>query len=353
MQQRREFIKRALLVGLASGTVSLSAKPTPKPGPVPKIAALKPKRLAAGQTIGLVAPSSGSYDNESVYYARDILRSFGFKVKEGKNLYQRRGYLAGEDKLRAADVNAMFADQSVDAIFCLRGGYGSPRILPYLDYNLIRKNPKVIIGFSDVTALLNAIYAKTGLITFHGVNASQSFSEYTLKSFKDVLFNPMADTTIAVPPPFEVKEGRAERSNRLTVITPGVATGKLIGGNLSLMVKLVGTPYEPDYRGKILFLEDVREEPYKMDGMLTHLKLAGRLDQVSGIAFGKCSKCVSDGNTLSMEQVLLDHLEPLGVPTITGLMIGHIKDKSTIPVGLEARLDTNVGGIKILESAVT
>jgi muramoyltetrapeptide carboxypeptidase len=313
---------------------------------------LKPKPLAAGQTIGLIAPSSNFMENETIAFAADILSSFGFKVKKGNYIYERNGYLAGQDKERAKDVNNMFADQSVDAIICLRGGYGSPRILPYLDYDVIRANPKVIMGFSDVTALLNAIYVKTGLITFHGPVAGQNFSEYTLEQFKQVLFDGQQGL-VAQPPTFEAIEGQAEKDNRITVINEGVARGPLIGGNLSLMVKLVDTPYEPSYENAILFLEDVAEAPYRMDGMFTHLKLSGRLDKLAGIAFGKCTRCSSSGNTLSLEQVLFDHLKPLGIPALRGLMIGHIKDNSTIPLGVIAELDTSNPGLRLTESAVS
>jgi len=312
----------------------------------------KPKRLKAGNTIGLIAPGSNVSENVTIEFAADILKSFGFKVKYGKNLFQRYGYLAGHDEQRAADVNAMFADDSVDGIFCLRGGYGSPRILPYLDYEMIAKNPKVFIGYSDITALLNAITTKCNLITFHGPIAEQSFTEYTLENFKKILFNPQAPIELATPPVFEGREGLAEKDNRLTVIREGKATGQMIGGNLSLLVKLVGTPYEPDYQDKILIIEDVEEAPYRIDGMLTHLWLAGRLQKVAGIVFGKCTKCRARSPTLSIEQVLNDRLASLGVPVLRGLMIGHIEDMSTLPIGANVTLDTAKKRLFLNETAV-
>lgn len=353
MRERRDFLRTFLAasVGFASSVAIADTLISPAASKIVK--PLKPKRLAKGQTIGLIAPSSNVGENEDIFYAREVLESFGFKVKQGEHLFERRGYLAGTDKLRAKDVNSMFTDTSVDAIICLRGGYGSPRILPYLDYDSIKANPKVISGYSDVTALLNAITTKTGMITFHGPIANQRFSDYTLQSFKDVLFTPKVNTLLGTPPPFEVREGWVERENRLTVVRAGKAQGRLIGGNLSLMVALVGSSYEPDYRGKILFLEDVSEAPYRVDRMLTHLKLAGRLSQLAGVAFGKCTRCSSSGNTLSLEQVVYDHFEPLGIPVIRGLMIGHIKDMATIPVGAMAELDTEAGAIRLLETAVT
>ncbi len=347
-QARRQFIRNMVVGALVAGVAPvemLHGKTTDNPLPI------KPKPLAAGQTVGLIAPSSNFLENESIAFAVDILRSFGFNVKKGEYIYERYGYLAGHDEQRAKDVNAMFADPDVDAIMCMRGGYGSPRILPYLDYDVIRENPKVITGFSDVTALLNAITAKTGLITFHGPVAGQNYSDYTLAQFKEVLFEGK-QAMLAQPPPFEVVEGQAERDNRITVIKDGIAKGRLLGGNLSLMVKLVDTPYEPFYDNAILFLEDVAEAPYKMDGMFTHLKLSGRLNKLAGIAFGKCTRCKDDGNTLSLEQVLFDHLQPLGIPVLRGLMIGHIKENSTIPIGALAEINTSNPGIKLLEPAV-
>lgn len=314
---------------------------------------IKPKRLKAGDTIGLITPSSNTVEDEEIHFAIDVLKSFGFKVKQGRYIFQRNGYLAGKDKDRAWDINNMFQDKSVDGIFCVRGGYGSPRILPYLDYDLIARNPKVFIGYSDITALLNAIYARTGLATFHGPIAKQNFTEYTLNSFKDVLFTPKANISLGTPPLFEKVEGQAEQENRLTLISKGVAYGQLIGGNLSLMVKLIGTPFEPDYSNKILFLEDVEEAPYRVDGMLTHLKISGRLDKLAGIVFGKCTDCIADGNSLSIEEVIKDRLSDLNIPVLKGLMIGHIDDMSTIPIGAMAKLDATNKKLILTEVAVS
>ncbi len=347
MTDRRNFIKASIATALFS---TFSASHTGLAASGPK---LKPKRLKSGDTLGLIAPSSNTWENEEIEFAKDVLRSFGFKVKSGEHLYQRHGYLAGEDKQRASDVNKMFADKSVDAIYCLRGGYGSPRMLPYLDFELIKNNPKVIVGYSDVTALLNAIYAKTKLVTFHGPIAKQNFSDYTLANFKKILFSPKANVSLAEPPPFEPKEGQAEKENRLITVTKGKATGQLIGGNLSLMVKLVGTPFEPSYKKKILFLEDVEEQPYRVDGMLTHLLIAGRLNQLAGIVFGKCTDCSAKGPSLSLEQVIKDRLGNLNIPVLTGVMIGHIDDMATIPVGAIATLDASRKQLTLNETAVS
>lgn len=350
MTKRRAFIKAmmtsAIATAFSTNTLAASSKTSDKQ-------VIKPRRLAAGNTVGLIAPSSNTWEDHEIHFAMDILRSFGFKVKPGKNLFQRYGYLAGQDRDRAADVNAMFADKNVDAIICLRGGYGSPRILPYLNYSTIAANPKVFMGYSDVTALLNSIYTQTGLITFHGPIAKQNFSEYTVENFKKVLFSPTANIELATPPLFEAMEGQAEKDNRITVISQGSATGRLIGGNLSLMVKLVASPYEPDYKDKILFLEDVEEAPYRVDGMLTHLRLAGRLDKLAAVVFGKCTECTaSSPPSLSLEQVLADRFGDLNIPVMSGVMIGHIEDMSTIPVGAMATLDTAKQRLYLNEAAV-
>jgi muramoyltetrapeptide carboxypeptidase len=353
MTKRRAFIKAMLVSAMASSISYQGYAGTQGNTSTANGLTKKPKRLQPGNTIGLIAPSSNAWEDHEIYFAMDVLRSFGFKVKAGKYLFQRHGYLAGQDKERAWDLNAMFADQSVDGIVCLRGGYGSPRILPLLDYSLIAANPKVFLGYSDVTALLNAIYARSGLVTFHGPIAKQNFSDYTLENFKRVLFAPQANIELAKPPLFEKTEGRAEKDNRLTVITPGKASGQLIGGNLSLMNKLVGSPYEPDYQGKLLFLEDVEEAPYRIDGMLTHLRLAGRLNKLAGVVFGKCTDCEASGPaSLSVEQVLKDRLGDLGIPVLSGVMIGHIEDMATIPVGVMATLDTSKERLFLDEVAV-
>ncbi len=314
---------------------------------------LKPRRLTKGNTVGLIAPASNAGEDESIHFAVDLIRSLGYRVKQGKHLYSRNQYLAGTDLQRAQDVNRMFGDKDVDAIFCLRGGYGTPRILPYLDYDLIARNPKVFLGSSDITGILIAMYVKTGLVGFHGANASQNFSDYTLAEFKKVLVNPSAKTSIGQPPAIEKSEGFVEKTNRITRFTGGVATGPLIGGNLSLIATLIGTPYEPDFRDCILFLEDVHEAPYRIDRMLTQLWLAGKLQQVAGIAFGKFTKTDDDsGNTFSVEEVIRMRCEPLGVPVIRGLMIGHVQNKTVVPIGIEAELNANAGTLRLLEPAV-
>lgn len=347
---RRQILKSSIVAALA-GAVGAVRPSVSSAASRQRLG--KPRRLAPGNTIGLIAPATNMHEDETIRFAGDVVRSLGFRVKEGKYLYRRMQYLAGSDTERAADVNSMFGDDDVDAIFCIRGGYGTPRILPYLDYDLIANNPKVFLGYSDITAILAALQVKTGLVGFHGVTAGQNFSAYTLAEFQKVLMHPTAHTSIGQPPPIDERPGFIEKRNRITRFTTGSASGHLVGGNLSLIATLIGTPYEPDFRGAILFLEDTDEAPYRIDRMLTQLWLAGKLQQVAGIAFGKFTKADDDGNTFSIEEVIRMRCEPLGVPVIRGLMIGHVADQTVVPIGVQARLDADAGTLELLEAAVT
>ena len=344
---RRQLVGAAgaAIVGAGSSVRSFAASSPNQP-------ILKPARLRSGMTVGLVTPASNVPENEELLAAMELVESLGFKAKPSENLFARTQYLAGTDEQRANDLNSMFGDSEVDAIFCVRGGYGSGRLLRDLDYDLIRNNPKILMGYSDITALLNSINLHSGLMTFHGPIAGSNFSEYSLDQFQRVLVDPVSETRIAEPPPFEGSPGVVERTNRLTPIVPGRAEGRLIGGNLSLMVTLMGTPYEPDFDDAILILEDVSEPPYSVDRMLTHLWLTGKLERLAGVALGKFTDDDYDSNTFSMEEVLRDRFEPLGIPTLRGLMIGHVDDQTVVPIGAQARLDVDAGSLTLLEEAV-
>ena len=347
---RRLAIQALLAAALAANVssaraVSLSAENSSN--------IIKPPRLRKGDTVGLIAPASNMNEDESIRIAADIVESLGFKVRLGEYIFERNEYLAGTDKQRADDVNGMFADDDVDAIVCVRGGYGSSRILPYLDYDLIARNPKILLGFSDNTAILTAIHSKTGLVGFHGSILKHRFSEYTLSEFKKVVMHPSPRTTIGAAPPFEAGEGRIDTRNRLTYIAGGKAHGPLLGGNLTLISSLIGTEFEPDFNGRILFLEEVHEEPYKVDRLLTHLWLAKKLQQVAGIAFGTFADAGSSGNSFSIEEVLRDRCANLGIPVVRGFMIGHFTDNTVVPIGIEAELNGDDGTLQLLDTAVT
>ncbi len=337
---------------LAAGTLTTAATMPRALAATANPALIKPQRLQPGMTVALVTPASNVPEDRDLHTAMDLVRSLGFVPKPAPNLFSRSQYLAGSDEQRASDLNAMFADPEVDAIFCVRGGYGSGRLLRYLDYDTIAANPKILMGYSDITAILNAITLRTGLVTFHGPIASSNFTDYTLGQYHKVLVEPTANTLIGELPEFETRPGVVDWENRLTTIVPGVAEGRLMGGNLALLVTLLGTPFEPVFEDAILFLEDVSEPPYSVDRMLTHLWMAGKLEQLAGIVLGKFTDTDYDGNTFSMEQVMIDRLEPLGIPVLRGAMIGHIDDKTVVPLGIRARLDASQGGLTLLETAV-
>jgi muramoyltetrapeptide carboxypeptidase len=336
-------------LGLSTLGAALPARAA-VPDAVPAV--LKPARLQAGMTMGLCTPASNAPEDVDIAAAMDFVRSLGFSVKPAPNLFARNQYLAGTDAQRAADLNALFADPEVDAIWCLRGGYGAMRILPDLDYATIARNPKALLGYSDITALHNAIHRRTGLITYHAPIAGANLTDYSYAEYRKVLVDAATPVRIGAPPPFEVRPGVVDRENRLTPIVPGRAEGRLVGGNLTLLVHLLGTPYAPDFDGALLFLEDVYEPPYSIDRMLTHLWLAGALQRCAGVVLGKFTDAGVDGNSFSVEQVLRNRFEPLGIPCLRGLMIGHVEDQTVVPVGLRARLDVDAGSLTLLEAAV-
>ncbi|MBE9094312.1 LD-carboxypeptidase [Tychonema sp. LEGE 07203] len=302
---------------------------------------IKPPRLQVGDTVALINPAAFSYEKEIQPFFK-VMDNLGLKVKLGEHFYDRYGYLAGKDADRAADVNSAFADNSVQAIFTGMGGWGCNRILPLLDYNIIRNNPKIIMGFSDITALLLAIYAKTNIVTFHGPLGVSSWSPFTVNYVKKVLFEGGSVTM------------QNSQSVPFQTIGRGTARGKLIGGNLSVIAAMVGSAYLPEWDKSILFVEEVGEEVYRIDRMLTQLKLAGILDRISGFIFGQCTKCDAEKpqESLTLAQVLSHHIRPLKVPAWYGSMVGHIREQFTLPIGKEVEIDANAGTIKLLESAV-
>jgi len=314
---------------------------------------LKPARLQPGDTVGLVAPASATFQQVELDIARESLEALGLKVKIGQHIMDRHGSLGGQDKDRAADINRFFADDSVSAVLPTRGGWGTSRLLPLLDYDVIRRNPKILMGYSDITALLNGIHARTGLITFHGPNAGGRWDEYSVSLVRRVLFDGEAVT-------FDNPKGTNDRNvltqieNRIRTITPGKATGRLLGGNLTVLTAILGSPYVPDFTNAILFLEDVGEDWYRVDRMMTSLKLAGILGKVRGVIFGTCSECGPGEGFASFtpEEIFADHLAPLGVPAWQGAMIGHAQPQWTLPVGAMVTIDATLGTVTMAEGAV-
>ena len=344
---RRSFLTT---FGSLPVAAAFTAQQAPQRGPSKVV---KPRRLAAGDTVGLVAPASATFNSMDLEIARESLQGLGLTVKVGKHLLGRHGYLAGSDKDRAADINTFFADASVRAVLPIRGGWGSSRVLPYLDFDGIRKNPKVVLGFSDITALLLSIHARTGLVTFHGPNGLGRWDAWSVDHLKRVLFNGEA-VRMENPKELSDRNSLTPTENRVQTITPGTARGRLLGGNLTVLTAILGSPYLPEWEGAILFLEDVGEDLYRVDRMFTQLKLAGVLDRIRGVVFGTCAECGPGEGfaSLTMEEILADHIKPLGVPAWFGAMIGHQMPQWTVPVGIDATIDATHGTITLNEPAV-
>jgi muramoyltetrapeptide carboxypeptidase len=343
-QNRRTFLKTVGLTALSTQFPRI-AQGYPSPNTI-----LKPPRLKLGDTVGLINPAS-PIDPKDIEQVKQTLAGLGLKVKLGAHILDRYGYLAGTDANRAADVNAMFADSSVQAILTLRGGWGCNRILPLLNYDRYRTSPKILMGYSDITALLLAIYARSGIVTFHGPVGTSTWNSFTVDYLKRILFNGEA---VTLQNPHTNSSNLTITSARVQTITPGKVRGKLIGGNLSVLTAMVGSNYLPSWQKTILFVEEIGEDPYRIDRMLTQLKLAEILPQIAGFVFGQCTDCVpkDQEDSLTLAQVLKDHIHPLGVPAWYGSMIGHIKDKFTVPIGVDVEIDANQGTIKLLEPAV-
>lgn len=309
---------------------------------------LLPVPLNPGDTVGLVSPSGATDDSMTLQLAREAMEALGLKVKMGEHAFSRNGHLAGTDAERAGDLNAMFGDRDVRAIICVRGGSGVARLLPLLDYDRIRRNPKIVLGFSDITALHCALQAKTGLVTFHGPNGGGSWNTFNADQFRRLFFerelmeyrNKMVAGDELLP-----------RRNRTMAIRPGKAHGGLVGGNLAVLTALAGSSYLPAFDGKILFLEDVSEAPYRIDRMMSTLKLMGALDRISGFVWGECSDCNPGGGygSLTIEQILDHYIRPLKIPAYRGAMIGHIREQFILPVGGEVEMDADAGTMRMLQ----
>jgi muramoyltetrapeptide carboxypeptidase len=354
---RRTFLGAAALLG-ASGALLGGTGDTPKRRETRGLGVVKPPRLREGDLVGLVAPG-GFVTEDGVAESIENLEAAGFKVKVGKNLLKRSGYFAGVDQERADDLNEMFADDDVFGVWCARGGYGAIRLLERLDYEIIRKHPKPLIGYSDVTALHGALFDRVGLISFHGPVGISTFDEFSVQSFRDVVMNPRP--TYEFPyPDRDLKKLRDDADNykRVTVVG-GKAEGRLAGGNLSVVASLVGTPFEFDFKDKIVYLEEVSEEPYRVDRMLSQLLLAGAFDYVKGVALGVFRSCVPDKdhpsiyeNSFTVSEVVRDRLGGIGAPVATGFPFGHVNEKITIPYGANAALDADAVTLTLTENAV-
>ena len=306
-----------------------------------------PKALKMGDTIGLIGASSAT-PQESLPLAIEAVEKLGFKVVVGESCRNRHGYLAGSDELRANDVNQMFSDSTIDGIFSIRGGFGATKILPLLDYKMIKENPKVFAGYSDVTALHIAFNQLCNLVTYHTPMPSTEFikpemDEYTWTSF-------MESVTLTENTYYLANPSKQE----MTTLVHGKATGQLVGGNLTLVTASLGTPYEIDTKGKILFLEDIDEFERSVDRMLTQLKLSGKLDEVSGILLGAWTNCGPQNpkrpeHSLRLRTIFEEILVPLNKPILMDIACGHCLPTMSLPLGRTIFFDTETKTIEVVK----
>ncbi len=339
MDDRRSFIKKGSL-GLMGAAV-LSNKSAPFSN-LRTLTTNRAPKLNKGDLIAIIAPGGAIFSVSYIEKFENTLHRFGFKTTVGRSVHQKFGQFAGYEQDRAKEIMGFFKDPEVKAIIGMRGGSGAARILTHLDFETIAENPKIIMGFSDITSTINAIYAKTGLITYHGPVGYSSWGDFTYKSFKRMLVNPEK----GILP--------LHTSNRPKTIYGGTASGQLIGGNLTVFTTLVGTPYMPNCKDAILVLEEIDEEPYAIDRMLVQLKQAGILDQLNGMILGDFKHCKPEEpeKSLSLGQTFELNLMPLKIPIFSGAPFGHTTHKWTLPIGAKVSMDADKFELNILDCGV-
>lgn len=310
-----------------------------------KLKRIKPRRLREGDTIGIVAPA-WVFDPGNFKEGVDRLKRMGYKVKYDNAIFRKYWSMAGHDKERAAQINRMFADREVKAIFCAQAGYGSIRVIPYLDRKIIRRNPKIFIGYSDITIILYYLYKISRMVVFHGPVVSGEINNNTSSINLDYLV-----TVLTRPEPL----GEIQYST-LRCLKKGVARGILVGGNMPLIISAIGTPYDIDTENKILFLEDIGEDLEVIDNYIMHLKLAGKFRKVKGIVFGRMIDCLDhSGNKYTIKDILNENLRDVNVPVIYGFPSGHraCGDVNiTLPLGVSVTVDAEHPSLFIHEAAV-
>lgn len=303
-----------------------------------------PPKLIKGSRVALIAPASYA-NEEKIQKAVENLESLDLVVEEGKYLREENGFIGGTDGQRVEEIHTMFRRKDIDGIWCVRGGYGTTRIQSMLDYDLIRSHPKIFVGYSDITALHQAFYTQAGLVSFHGPVGSSDFTPYSLESIRAALFGERYQYTVS--PAEQAMEGEEV----FQILHSGRATGPLLGGNLTLLTAMCGTAYLPDLTGKIVFIEDIGEDSYRIDRMLVQLIEAVHLKQAAGLIFGNFTNCnPEEGSTdQTVQEVIHHHFSALDIPVVTGYSIGHISQNATLAVGMMVELDGDSGTIRFSE----
>ncbi len=336
--KRIEFIRNT--AGTVLGTTlisSFSAIPNEK-------SKIRPKALLKGDLIGITAPAGSIWNKTHIDKIQRLMTEMGFKIRLGKTLYEQDGYLAGNDKIRAEELMAFYQDKQVKAIITMRGGWGCQRILGLLNYQIIRENPKIIIGFSDITSLINVIYDKTGVITYHGPCGYSSWGNFTIDQVKKAL---------VYGQPYQMENPKTYNISCKTWVG-GKARGELIGGNLTVLCALIGTEYEPNWKNKILCLEEIGEEPYRVDRMLWQMKQANVFRLINGLVIGSFKNCHPEEphKSFSLNEVFKQHFSNIKIPIYEGAAFGHIAPKFTLPLGIEVEIDADEHNIRTLERSV-
>lgn len=310
---------------------------------------IKPKRLKHGDTIGIISPASSPDDLSKINRGVEYLEKLGYRVEVGKNVGSQTGYLAGSDAQRLADLHEMFKNKKIKAIFSIRGGYGSGRLLDKIDYKLVRSNPKIFVGYSDINALQLAFFTKTGLITFAGPMVAVDFHDEVSAFTEEVFWRTITSNK-------RLGKIKNPRKEKFYVLNKGRATGRILGGNLSLLNSLLGTEYLPKMNGAILLLEDIHEAPYRIDRMLNQLRLSKILKQIKGVILGHFVDCYEPDptkQTFSLNEVIIEYFQSMRIPVIYNVKHGHIKDNITIPYGIKCVLNATRSFIEITENAVS
>ncbi len=309
---------------------------------------IKPKKLNKGDVIGIISPASSPDDLSKIESGAEYLEKQGYRVEIGNNVGKVHGYLAGSDEERLDDFHEMFSNKNVKAIFSVRGGYGSGRLLDRIDFNLIKKNPKILVGYSDITALQMAIFKKTGLVTFAGPMLATDFSGRINKFAEENFWKIITNTK-------KIGKIHNPRDEKFYALTKGRGEGKILGGNLALLNSLMGTPFFPSFKDSILIIEDIGEAPYKVDRLLNQLRLAKVFDEIKGVILGRfvdCYETDKSKKTIKLNEVIEHYFGTLKIPVIYSFSHGHIKENLTIPFGINCKINTSKCFVEFTESAV-